>query len=336
MKPDFRKYFALLMLLFAMACQHKPELAKVSFNGEAQGTYYAITYYDANNRNLQPEIDSILLAFDQSVSLWVENSIISRINKDDSTALPDEIFKYNFLLSKEIAAATGGAFDFTISPLVTAWGFGLREREKITPQLIDSLKQLVDYRKVRLENGKIVRDDPRIKFDFNAIAQGHSVDLICRFLDTNGIKSYVVDVGGEVYASNVKPDGGDWRVGVEKPAAEKMDEREVQLVIALKNKGLATSGSYRKYYVTDGKRYSHAIDPKTGYPVSHNLLSVTVLADNAAIADGYSTAFMVLGVEQSLELINTLPDIEALFITAKDDGGFDLHMTPGFEDLLRD
>jgi thiamine biosynthesis lipoprotein len=308
----------------------------VSFTGAAQGTYYAVTYYDHEGRNFQPQVDSLLRAFDQSVSLWEPKSVISRVNKGDTSVVLDETFKYNFLLSKEVSATTDGAFDFTIAPLVTAWGFGLKEKENITQPMIDSLKEFVDYRKVGLEGGKVIRQDNRIKFDFNAVAQGHSVDLICAMLESYGINSYIVDVGGEVFARNTKPDGTEWRVGIEKPATDKENAQEIQMIVALQNKGIATSGNYRKYYEENGKRYSHTIDPSTGYPVDHNLLSVTVLAGNAALADAYSTAFMVMGVDRALELLKTLPDMEAIFISSSTEGTYETLLTPGFQECLRE
>ncbi len=327
----------LLPLLVALyGCTPKNQLHKINFTGEAQGTYYAITYYDSEGRNLQPQVDSLLKAFDQSVSLWVPESIISRVNKDDTLVVIDETFRYNFLLSKEVSAATGGAFDFTIAPLVTAWGFGLKKREQITTQLIDSLKALVDYRKVSLEAGRVNKDDSRIKFDFNAVAQGYSVDLIGAMLESYGISSYIADVGGEVFARNTKPDGTEWRVGIEKPAQDKENPQEVQLIVALQDKGIATSGNYRKYYEENGKRYSHTIDPSTGYPVDHNLLSVTVMAGNAALADAYSTAFMVMGVEKALEFLKTMPDMDAIFISAGEEGTYETVITSGFQECIRE
>lgn len=327
----------LLLLLAALyGCTTNNQLHKINFTGEAQGTYYAITYYDAEGRNLQPQVDSLLKAFDQSVSLWVPESIISRVNRGDSIVTLDETFRYNFLLSKEVSAATGGVFDFTIAPLVTAWGFGLKKREQITPQLIDSLKAIVDYRKVSLEAGRVNKEDSRIKFDFNAVAQGYSVDLIGAMLESYGISSYIADVGGEVFARNTKPDGTEWRVGIEKPAQDKDNPQEVQLIVVLQDKGIATSGNYRKYYEENGKRYSHTIDPSTGYPVDHNLLSVTVMAGNAALADAYSTAFMVMGVEKALEFLKTMPDMEAIFISAAEDGSYEMVITPGFEECIRE
>ncbi|MBZ0241908.1 MAG: FAD:protein FMN transferase, partial [Bacteroidales bacterium] len=320
-----------------VGCSSTPKPKKISFAGETQGTYYAITYYDTEDKNLQPKIDSLLKAFDQSVSLWVPNSLISRINEGDSTAVPDEVFKFNFLLSEEIARKTDGYFDFTISPLVEAWGFSFKEKIKLDKNRIDSLKALADYRNVKLVDGKVVKTDPRIRFDFNAIAQGYTSDLVADFLNSLNINRYIIDIGGEIFARGTKPDGSKWRVGIERPEMNNAETRSVQQVVTLENKGLATSGSYRKYYEEDGKRYSHAIDPKTGYPVTHNLLSVTVLANTAAEADAYATAFLVMGLEKSLEFLEDLDELEAYFITwDEQDDTFELSATAGIREYFVD
>ncbi|MCK9450429.1 MAG: FAD:protein FMN transferase [Bacteroidales bacterium] len=320
-----------------VGCNSNPKLKKISFAGETQGTYYAITYYGTEDKNLQPKIDSLLKAFDQSVSLWVSNSLISRINRGDSTAIPDDIFKFNFLLSKEIAQKTDGYFDFTISPLVEAWGFSFKEKIKLDKTSIDSLRMLVDYRKVKLEDGKVIKTDPRIRFDFNAIAQGYTSDVVAEFFNSLNIKYYIIDIGGEIFARDTKPDGSKWRVGIERPEMNNTETRSVQQVVTLENKGLATSGSYRKFYEENGKRYSHAIDPKTGYPVTHNLLSVTVLANTAAEADAYATAFLVMGLEKSLKLLDDLDDLEAYFISWNEqDNTFKVSSTPGINKYFVD
>lgn len=335
-KPLISSIIAAIVFVIFAGCSSKSETQKISFTGEAQGTYYAITYFDADNRNFADEIDSLLKAFDQSVSLWVGESIISRVNRDDTTVVLDDIFKYNFYLSKEISALSDGYFDFTVSPLVEAWGFSFKQKQKMSPMQIDSLRQLVDYRKVQISNGQVVKEDPRMRFDFNAIAQGYSVDLIAQFLSRKGIKNFVVDVGGEIYALGTKPDNEPWRVGVEHPAPDMDAERTIQLVVRLDGKGLATSGSYRKYYEENGKRYSHFIDPKTGYPVQHNLLSVTVLAKNAAEADALATAFMVMGKEKSTALLSALHDVEAFFIFWGEAGDYETYATPGFAALIEE
>jgi thiamine biosynthesis lipoprotein len=176
-----------------------------------------------------------------------------------------------------------------------------------------------------------VKNDERTTIDFNAIAQGYSVDLVGTFLEARGIENYLVDIGGEVKARGVKPDGSFWKIGIEKPARQKNDERELKEIIVLKNKSVATSGSYRKFYEKDGVRYSHTIDPKTGYPVQHSLLSVSVVADNTALADAYATSFMVMGLERSKQFLRLHPELDAFFIYADDQGNYRTYATEGFK-----
>lgn len=314
-KMKKRVLFAYLTLgLLAISCGHKAELPRMNLAGEAQGTYYAITYYDAEQRNFQQEIDSILKAVDLSVSLWVDHSLINRINGGDSTVAVDQIFKDNFNKSIEISQLSDGYFDFTIGPLAQAWGFHRKNKMELSSGQIDSLRKLVDYRKVHLVGDQILLDQPNMSFDFNAVAQGYSVDLIGAFLDQKAVKQYIIDIGGEILARNRKPDGTRWRVGIEKPSEKADDGRVIQEIIELENQALATSGSYRKYFEMDGKRYSHAISPKTGRPVDHNLLSVTVMASDAATADALATAFLVMGLDEAKKHIAYTQGIEAYFI----------------------
>jgi len=324
----------LILAILISGCSGQQSPKKMSIAGEAQGTYYAITYYDVQERNLQPKVDSLLQSFDQSVSLWVDQSILSKVNRGDTNVLLDTTFLYNFILSKEISALTSGYFDFTIGPLAQAWGFHRKNRMELSQKQIDSLRNLVDYKKVRLEGGRIVKDDPRMSFDFNAIAQGYSVDLIADMFDKLGLQSFIVDVGGEIIARNRKPDGKNWIVAIETPTESKTDERTYEVTLPLENLALATSGSYRKYFEKDGKRFSHAIDPKTGYPVDHNLLSVTTLAGNAAMADALSTALMVMGLEKSIKLLENLPDVEAYFIYWSEDNNYETYATKGMKALI--
>lgn len=311
-----------------------PVQKKVMFEGQTQGTYYAVTYFDAKGRNFQAEIDSILGAFDNSVSMWVPESIISRINQGDSLVQPDEWFTDIFRQSEKIAASTGGAFDFTVGPLVNAWGFGFKGKIKLDSAKVDSLKQFVDYRTVRLLDGKIIKDKKNIQFDFNAIAQGYAVDILGKFLASRGIKNYLVDIGGEVFGAGAKPGGQPWLVGIENPATDSLSERTINTKVKLKDLALSTSGNYRKYYEVEGVRYSHTIDPKSGYPVSHTLLSVSVLAKDCATADGYATAFMVMGFDKAREFIEDEPDLEAFFIMDSGSWTFQTYATQGFEKII--
>ena len=310
-----------------VSCGQQPK--KMVLQGLAQGSYYAVTYYDEQGRNLQRDIDSIFHAVDMSVNLWEKNSVISKVNRNEDVVL-DDIFINNFNIAQKAAELSDGYFDPTISPIVAAWGFSYKHGDSITPQLIDSLKQLVDYTKVRIEDGKVVKGNPAIQLDFNAIAQGYTSDLIASFLESRGIKNFLVDTGGEIMAHGGKPNGQPWIVGIEKPADNWDSERVVQTRIALRNKGLVTSGSTRKYVERNGKRYSHCIDPKTGYPVEHQLLSVTVMADNSVWADALASICMVMGMEKSLPLIESMEGVEAYYIFTNENNELETYATEGF------
>lgn len=307
-------------------------MQKITLQGLAQGSYYAITYFDEHGRNFQRDVDSIFRAVDRSVNLWVDSSVISKVNRNEEVAL-DQIFIDNFNIAQEAARLSNGYFDPTISPIVAAWGFSFKTGDSITPQLIDSLKQLVNYRKVRIENGKVVKEIPGIQLDFNAIAQGYTSDMIARFLESRGINNYLVDTGGEIMAHGGKPNGHPWIVGIEKPAEKWDSEQMVQTRIALCDNGLVTSGSTRKYVDRNGKRYSHSIDPMTGYPVEHNVLSVTVMAKNSVWADALASICMVMGIEKSLPLIESMDGVEAYYIFVNEQNELATFATTGFETI---
>ena len=325
-----RKAFLLILAIGLASCSQQPP--KIILQGLAQGSYYAITYFDEQNRNFQSDIDSIFHAVDMSVNLWVDSSIISRVNRNEDVTL-DAIFIDNFHIAQEAARLSDGYFDPTISPIVAAWGFSYKRGDTLTPLLIDSLHNLVDYRKIRIEDGRVIKDNPDITLDFNAIAQGYTSDAIAKFLDSKGIKNYLVDTGGEIKAKGSKPDDKPWIVGIEKPAKDKDSEQVIQARVALCNKGLVTSGSTRKYVERNGKRYSHCIDPKTGYPVKHNVLSVTVLAENATWADALASICMVMGLESSLPIIQSLEGVEAYYIFVNEMGNLETFATEGFVTL---
>ncbi len=314
------------------SCARQPQ--KMVLEGLAQGSYYAITYYDEEGRDFQQGIDSIFHAVDRSVNLWVDSSIICKVNRNEEVVL-DQIFIDNFNIAQKAAVLSDGYFDPTISPLVAAWGFGAKNGERITEngKLIDSLKALVDYRKVRIEDGKVIKENPAMQLDFNAVAQGYTSDLIAAYLESQGIKNYLVDTGGEIMAKGGKPDGKSWVVGIEKPAENWDSEQTVQTRVLLRDRGLVTSGSTRKYVERDGKRYSHCIDPTTGWPVDHQVLSVTVLAENAVWADALASICMVMGLEKSLPIIQDMDGVEAYYIFVNEKGELDTFATEGFEIL---
>ena len=329
-----KKLFLLFIVLLSVASCKKKELKLYKFSGAAQGTYYAITYCSDNNENLQLEVDSLFRQFDRSVSSYLPNSILSRSNRNDTSAIADPIFQTVFSKSMEVSSNTGGAFDITVGPLVNAWGFGFSKKANVDQAMVDSLLPLVGYQKVQLLNGRLIKTDPRIRIDFDAIAQGYTSDWIGQFLENKGIKNYLIDVGGEVLGKGLKPDGKMWSVAIEMPAKNSGDDRKIQSILRLQDRAISTSGSYRKYYEENGTRYSHFIDPSNGYPVKHNLLSVSVLANDCITADAYATAFMVMGVEKSKEFLMKHPELDAYFISDDFKGGFSIYYTSGFDQFL--
>lgn len=306
----------------------KEEHNPIRITGEAQGTYYSIIYFDTGNRNFRKELDSLFKAFDLSASIYKEESIISKVNRNHQVEI-DSIFRVIFNKSMEVSERTNGAFDITVMPLINAWGFGNESSQQIDSSLIDSLKQLVGYEKITIRNNIVVKDDPRIMIDYNAIAQGFTCDIIGAFFQQHGINNYLIDVGGEVLAKGQKPGGKSWIVAVEKPADNSDSEREIQVSIKLKDKALATSGNYRAYIVKDGKRYSHTIDPSNGYPVNHSVLSVSVIANQCMTADAFATAFMVMGLDKIMTFLDANNDLEA-YIIYDDNGSNKIWKSDGF------
>ncbi len=327
-------FFALISLLLLASCQHRKEPVLVKFTGETQGTYYAITYYADDSINYQPSVDSLLHRFDSTASTYKPNSIISRLNNNDTSARADNMFTVIFQKAMEVSEKTGGAFDITVGPLVNAWGFGFSNRMKMDQHKVDSLLPLLGYHKVKLENGKLVKTDPRIRIDYDALAQGYAVDVVAAFFDSKGIQSYLIDIGGEVLARRTKPGGEKWNVAIEMPTKTADDQRTIQAVVALQDMAISTSGSYRKFYEENGIRYSHTIDPATGFPVKHSTLSVSVLAKDCMTADAYATAFMVMGVDKGKEFLKKHTDLDVYFIYTTPDGSMKIYYTKGFEKLL--
>ncbi|MBO7529486.1 MAG: FAD:protein FMN transferase [Bacteroidales bacterium] len=308
-----KKIFIILSFLL-ISCAKQPQ--KINYSGITQGSYFSITYYDEGNRHFETEIDSIFREVDNAVSLWNENSIIRKVNRNEDIVV-NQIFKDNFEWARKASEFSDGAFDATIGPLVSAWGFHYKKELEMTPAIVDSIRQLIGYQKVQIVDDRVVKENPNITLDFNAVAQGYTTDLIGKFLETKGVYNYLVDVGGEIYAKGTKPNGEMWTIGIEKPAENFDSERAVQITLELKDKGIVTSGNYRKYIEKGGVRYSHSIDPKTGYPVEHNLLSVTIIADNASWADCLATICMLVGKEKASKLLEG-QGIEAYFIYVED------------------
>jgi len=304
-------------------------------SGYAQGTTYSIKYVaDIEDEKLYSEVDSILQRFDLSLSTYKENSIISLINRNEQTET-DELFRTMFQCAMEVSQQTNGAFDITVAPLVNAYGFGFTNKDDIDNELIDSLLQYVGYEKIVLKNNNIEKQMPEIMVDANALAQGLSVDVVAEFLKKKGYNNFLVEIGGEVFAQGNKPNNETWKVGVDKPIdGSTAENREIQAVFNLKNIALATSGNYRKYYEENGEKFSHTINPKTGKPVSHSLLSATVFAKDCMRADAYATAFMVMGLEETKKFLTQHTEFEVYLIYATENNNFDVFMTEGAKNLL--
>ena len=251
MKLIFSLLSISIVLIISSCSTENKELKMQKVVGEAQGTYYAISYFDKENRELKPQFDSLLYAFDLSASNYKEQSIISKVNRNDSVIL-DDIFIGNYNLAMRVAEETNGDFDITVRPLVEAWGFGKTNAEDMDSSLVDEILEFVGFNKVRLENGRIIKDDPRLKLDFDALAQGYSVDVLAMYLEGIGIKHYLIDVGGEIYASFSKPNGDLWKVGVETPSDSASYGEDLAAVLPLSIRGMATSGNYRKFYIKTG------------------------------------------------------------------------------------
>jgi len=306
--------------ILLLSCSNS-NTSTVRFAGPAQGTTYQITYQNASGDNYHQEIDSLLKELDSSLSTYNPESIISRINKNDSSVIPDHHFITVFTRSVEISERTDGLFDATVAPLVNAYGFGFTKRAGVDIAMIDSLLQYVGYKMIRMESGRIIKDKSASMLDFNAIAQGYSVDVIARFLEDRGVKDYLVELGGEVRARGKKEDNTYWRIGIDKPQENTSDGRPLQAVIELKDASLATSGNYRKFYIQDGKKYAHIINPHTGRPATHNLLSATVIANDCMTADAYATAFMVMGLDEGKKFLENNKDLGLQVYFVYDEGG---------------
>ncbi len=321
-------------LFLLILCSCSSPAAYIYNEGPVYGTYYHIVYESPGGKDFHEEIKAKLAEYDLSFSTFNPGSSISKVNTNQE-AEPDPLFFNCFRRAEEISFITGGAFDITVAPLVNAWGFGFRHKENITPQLIDSLLQFTGYRKVRLVDGKIVKEDPSVMLDMSAIAKGYTCDLIADFLYARGCRNYMVEIGGEVVARGINAKGRNWSIGISKPDETGLfASQDLQAVVRLPDRALATSGNYRNFYEEDGKRFAHTIDPKSGYPVQHNLLSATVLADDCMTADALATAFMVMGLERGIELANSLPEIAVYFIYADESGINKIYMSENFRNNL--
>ncbi len=329
-----KRFFVLLLPVLLIFSCGREQRQFVFLEGFTQGTSYHIAYNSPDSADYHDGLKELFTAIDYSMSIYNPSSLISGMNNNLSGIEPDRYFLAVFNRAREISEKTDGAFDITVGPLVNAWGFGSGEREDISSALIDSLMMFVGWDKVRIDNGRVVKDHPGLMLDMNAIAKGYTVDVVAEFFDSLGITDYMIEIGGEIRLKGTNRNDDEWRIGIDKPVDDPMAlSRELQEIVQLTGRSLATSGNYRKFYVMDGRRYAHTIDPLTGYPVQHNLLSTTVVAPTAMDADAWATAFMVMGLEKSMDMAGNNPDIEAYFIYDLE-GLLAVAYTDGFKELI--
>jgi len=320
----------LIAIVWVWRKQENPQV--IALQGTTMGSTYQIKYLDEKNRNFQPAIDSILDAFTKALSTWEAESEISRFNRGDSLVFESPFFYPVLQKSLEIYLKTNGAFNPAVKPLVNAWGFGENRKDSVSQSIIDSLLAFSDFRLVRFDERKVVKADRRVMLDFNAIAPGYASDVLGSFLRKQGVNRFMVEISGEVLCQGLNPDNQPWKIGIENPQTDDAT-RKVFRTVQLQDKALATSGNYRNFYVKDGKKYAHTINPKTGAPAQHNLLSASVVAPDCISADAYATACMVLGVEGAKFLLEQNPELEGMLIF-DENGKINTYSTQGFERIL--
>jgi len=309
------------------------ESSRITVTGQTMGTTYRVVYLDDRRRDFKQEIDSVLIAFNQSLSTYIPDSEISRFNRRDTLEIESPFF-YNVLeASKQVFEETGGAFDPTIGTLTNIWGFGPEGAQmKDTVEIRDILR-VVNFNLVGFDQDKVYKQREGVQLDMSAIAKGYGVDVIADYLESRGITNMLIEIGGELVGRGVNEHGELWKIGINQPDEESAAD-ELFSIIALQDQGLATSGNYRNFYIRDGIKYSHTISPFTGFPVRHSLLSATVLAENCMLADAYATAFMVMGTEEAIALQQQLGTIEIFLIFNDEEGNIDTYVSEGLKPFI--
>ena len=296
------------------------------------GTTYTVIYQC--DSDMSQSIKAELMKVDYSLSPFNKESVITAINNNEDVK-PDKMFMDVFQLAMDVSRETDGAFDITVAPLVNAWGFGFKSGEKPTARQVDSLRHIIGYEKISVDNGKICKQDPRMMLDCSAIAKGYGTDVVANFLRSRGVKNFMVEIGGEIVTCGVNPERLPWKVGVIKPEDDSLSvAHEVQTILNVTDIAMATSGNYRNFYYQGGRKYAHTIDPKTGYPVQHNILSATVLAKTCAQADAYATSFMVMGLDKAQKVLERHPEMMVYFIYDDGQGKNAVWFSPSLKDKI--
>ena len=334
-KKNFIWILILLLATIGILVKHNRPIPYQKDSGMIFGTLYNITYQHPTS--LKNDIEQLLQRFDGSLSPFNDTATITRINQNEPVQA-DTFFCNVFRRSIEISQETDGAFDITVAPLVNAWGFGFKQGSFPDSAMIDSILQFTGYQKVTLsDDGFVTKQDPRLMLTCSAVAKGYAVDVVAQLLASKGIANYMVEIGGEVVVHGVNSQHNRWRIGINKPIDDSLSvNQKLQTVLHVSGVGIATSGNYRNFYYHEGKKYAHTIDPRTGYPVQHSILSATVIARDCMSADAYATAFMVMGLEKSIHFVEAHPELDAYFIYTDTDGRIATYQTTGIERYLSD
>lgn len=302
--------------------------------GRIFGTFYQIKYQ--SDKDLHAGILDQLDRVDRSLSMFNKESVISKINNNEEVT-PDSMFYEVFDTAMRISKITDGAFDITVAPLVNAWGFGFKNGAMPDSTVKDSLMLIVGYEKVKMDNGRVIKKYPEMMLDCSGIAKGYSCDVIADYLKANGVKNYLVNIGGEIVTSGINDKRVPWKIQVTKPVEDSLStESEIQTIINVTDKAMATSGNYRNFYYKGGKKYAHTIDPSTGECVQHNILSATVITDRCIDADAYATAFMVMGKDKAMKILDGHPEIMAYLICDGGNGGYDVWYSPSLKNKIQE
>lgn len=335
-----RQLSIITLLIFALGVllwNNKTDQEFIYNEGLIFGTSYHISYHSPNEIDYNLELRQQLLdVVDNSLSTFNKHSIISKINNNEAHKT-DSAFEKVYLTAQKISELSDGAFDITVAPLANRWGFGYSKKQESLPteEEIAQLLQIVGYKKIKLEQHQLIKEHQETQLDGSAIAKGFAVDVAAEFLESKDISNYMVEIGGEIRVSGTNSKGTKWRLGIDRPIEDPAAfHREIDTVLNITDKAIASSGNYRQFYYNDGKKYSHTINPITGYPVQHSLLSATVIASDCMSADAIATACMVMGAEKGLALAEKLEDVDVYFII--DDNGefkelFSKGMTPYFQ-----
>lgn len=327
---------AVLLLMWVVWKYRSAESSTpIKLEGKTMGTSYHITYFDSKGRNFQTSVDSLMVVVNKAISTYDTASEISRFNRAARSfrfSLP--YFLPPLVKSKEVVQGSQGAYDPTVMPLVNAWGFGPKKVERPDTAEVQRVREYVGFEKIDFNKDSIWKTDPHVQLDFSAIGQGYGADVIAGFLMSKGIENYFIELGGEGVArgKNLKEDR-PWEIGILDPNSDYV-EQKFTAYATLKNKAFTTSGNYFNYREVDGKKYSHTIDPVSGFPVEHPLLSATVFAADCSTADAWATAFMSMGHERAIETLKTHPELQVFFIISGQNG-FELYSSPALGEDLR-